>query len=460
MLGNNSYAWRTKDGWEMTFKEIDRLNRECVNSITEKIKKLRWEGKIKDTKESVNLMFKKSNKPSWYRENYNTGIPKLLWNEKMRTMHRTRGPLLSIFNGTLIDLACPSNLNIWWNIGSCLGLILVMQVVSGLFLTMHYSCDITTSFDSIVHIMRDVQYGWLLRYLHATGASFFFLIMYMHIGRSIYFSSFAAWKTFGVGLLLCFILIATAFVGYVLPWGQMSFWGATVITNLFSALPYVGKSLVVWLWGGFSVDSATLVRFYTFHFALPFLILGVSGLHIFFLHLDGSNNPLGLGTSADKVPFHWYFSIKDFVGFSVLLLCLLFLVFFEPQLLIECDNNIEANSLSTPSHIVPEWYFLFAYSILRSVNSALPGTGCLFLSLLLLLRLGPDLRCSMRSLSFYGPLKAFFWLHVSCFFLLTLGGSWPVALPFTKVTSSLSILYILYFLWMGLLKTFWERLLA
>jgi len=202
--------------------------------------------------------------------------------------------------------------------------------------------------------MRDVQYGWLLRYLHATGASFFFLVMYLHVGRSIYFSSFAAWKTFGVGLLLCFLLMATAFVGYVLPWGQISFWGATVITNLFSALPYVGKTLVIWLWGGFSVDSATLVRFYTFHFMLPFLIVGVSGLHIFYLHLDGSNNPLGLGSSADKVVFHWYFSRKDFVGFCILIISLLFLVFFNPQLLIECDNNIEANALVTPTHIVPE----------------------------------------------------------------------------------------------------------
>ena len=231
---------------------------------------------------------------------------------------------------------------------------LVVQIASGLFLSMHYSCDMSMSFDSVVHIMRDVQYGWFLRYLHATGASFFFLVMYLHVGRSIYFSSFAAWKTFGVGLLLCFLLMATAFVGYVLPWGQISFWGATVITNLFSALPYVGKTLVIWLWGGFSVDSPTLVRFYTFHFLLPFLMVGVSGIHIFYLHLDGSNNPLGLGSSADKVVFHWYFSIKDFVGFCILIISLLFLVFFDPQLLIECDNNIEANALVTPTHIVPE----------------------------------------------------------------------------------------------------------
>lgn len=295
--------------------------------------------------------------------------------------------------------------------------------------------------------------------MHANGASFFFLLLYAHIGRGIYFGSYTNKATWLVGVLLLLLVMATAFLGYVLPWGQISFWGATVITNLFSAIPYVGHTIVSWLWGGFSVENATLTRFYSLHFLLPFVISGSSILHIFYLHQTGSNNPLGVTSHADKLPFHWYYRVKDIVGFLVLIFCIMFIVFFYPLLLSEADNFIPANPLVTPPHILPEWYFLFAYSILRTITSKLGGVLALVSSILVLLTLSHTHFQAMKGLSFYGPVKGYFWRHVTVFILLTVGGSWPVSLPFTRVILCLSFLYFVFYFLIFLFRHFWDGLL-
>lgn len=253
------------------------------------------------------------------------------------------------------------------------------------------------------------------------------------------------------------MVMGTAFLGYVLPWGQISFWGATVITNLLRSLPFVGPDLVLWLWGGFAVENPTLSRFYALHFLFPFLIRGLSVIHIFLLHQTGSNNPLGLNSDPDKVPFHWYYSVKDVFGFTVFLSCFAFVIFFSPFLFFEADNFIEANPLITPPHILPEWYFLFAYAILRCIPTKLAGTGFLFLSILLLGFLAPTHNRAIKSLCWYGPLKFVFWRHVSCFFCLTIAGSWPVAEPYIFTTQILSTLYVSYFLSIGVFRALWEE---
>jgi len=358
-----------------------------------------------------------------------------------------------------VDLATPLNLNIWYNMGSCLGLVLGIQLFTGLLVAMHYSCDTSLAFASISTLVRDVNGGWALRTSHANGASFFILILFVHVGRSMYYGSFKMWSTFGVGICLALLVIGTAFLGYVLPWGQISFWGATVITNLLRALPWVGTDLVLWLWGGFAVDNPTLTRFFALHFLMPFVISSLSVIHIFFLHQTGSNNPIGLNRSPDKVPFHWYYSIKDTTGFLVFLSIFIYVIFFNPFLFFESDNFIEANPLVTPPHILPEWYFLFAYAILRCVPTKLAGTGYLFLSLLLLGFLRPTHNRCIKSLCWYGPLKFVFWVHVSCFLCLTMAGSWPVAAPFIITTQLLSTLYISYFFSIGMLRVLWEDLI-
>jgi len=351
-------------------------------------------------------------------------------------------------------------LSSWWNFGSCLGLILGIQILRGLFLAIHYTCDSSYSFSSLSHIIRDVYGGWFLRSIHANGASIFFVAIYAHIGRGIYYGSYiyiGVWFS-GVGLWL--LVIASAFLGYVLPWGQIRFWGATVITNLFRAVPYVGGSLVSWLWGGFAVDSPTLTRFFTFHFILPFVVSALILIHIFFLHQFGSNNPLGVSSHPDKVPFHWYFSIKDTFGFCILLWTLLFIVFFHPQVLGEADNFIPANPIVTPPHIVPEWYFLFAYAILRSVPSKLGGVAALVGSILILMILTITHYQAIKGLVYYGPVKAMFWFHVVVFLLLTAGGSWPVEAPYLILTRILAVLYFRFYALLGLYRFLWDLALS
>ncbi|YP_007625561.1 cytochrome b (mitochondrion) [Octodon degus] len=354
---------------------------------------------------------------------------------------RKSHPLIKIINHSFIDLPAPSNISAWWNFGSLLGVCLMLQIITGLFLAMHYTADTTTAFSSVTHICRDVNYGWLIRYLHANGASMFFILLYLHIGRGIYYGSFTFMETWNIGVLLLFAVMATAFMGYVLPWGQMSFWGATVITNLLSAIPYIGPNLVEWIWGGFSVDKATLTRFFAFHFILPFIITAMVMIHLLFLHETGSNNPSGLNSDSDKIPFHPYYTIKDILGFLFMLLTLMTLVLFTPDLLGDPDNYTPANPLNTPPHIKPEWYFLFAYAILRSIPNKLGGVLALVLSILILM-LFPMLHLSkQRSMSFRPLSQCLLWALVGNLIILTWIGGQPVEHPFITIGQLASAIY-------------------
>nr|WIL10208.1 cytochrome b [Amolops sinensis] len=358
---------------------------------------------------------------------------------------RKSHPLIKIVNGSFIDLPTPANISAWWNFGSLLGLCLIVQIATGLFLAMHYTADTSLAFSSIAHICRDVNNGWLLRNLHANGASFFFICIYFHIGRGLYYGSFLYKETWNIGVVLFFLVMATAFVGYVLPWGQMSFWGATVITNLLSAAPYIGPDLVQWIWGGFSVDNATLTRFFTFHFILPFAVAAVSVIHLLFLHQTGSSNPTGLNSNFDKVTFHPYFSYKDLLGFAIMLGALASLSTFAPNLLGDPDNFTPANPLVTPPHIKPEWYFLFAYAILRSIPNKLGGVLALLLSILVLLLIPITHTSKMRSLMFRPIAKTFFWALIATMMILTWIGGQPVEDPYIMIGQLASGLYFFIF---------------
>nr|YP_009306189.1 cytochrome b [Osphronemus goramy]AOP04447.1 cytochrome b [Osphronemus goramy] len=355
-------------------------------------------------------------------------------------------PLLKIANDALIDLPTPTSISAWWNFGSLLGLCLVIQILTGLFLAMHYTSDITMAFSSVAHICRDVNYGWMIRNLHANGASFFFICIYLHIGRGLYYGSYMNKETWNIGVILLLLTMMTAFVGYVLPWGQMSFWGATVITNLLSAIPYIGNTLVQWIWGGFSVDNATLTRFFAFHFLLPFIIAAATIIHLLFLHETGSNNPIGLNSNVDKISFHPYFSYKDLLGFAILLITLITLSLFSPNLLGDPDNFTPANPLVTPPHIKPEWYFLFAYAILRSIPNKLGGVLALLASILILMLI-PILHTSkQRSLTFRPISQLLFWILVADVAILTWIGGMPVEDPYIIIGQIASFLYFFLFL--------------
>nr|AFO85189.1 cytochrome b [Camaroptera brachyura] len=354
---------------------------------------------------------------------------------------RKNHPLLKIVNDALIDLPTPSNISSWWNFGSLLGLCLMTQIITGLLLAMHYTADTSLAFSSVMHICRDVQFGWLIRNLHANGASFFFICIYLHIGRGFYYGSYLNKETWNVGVLLLLALMATAFVGYVLPWGQMSFWGATVITNLFSAIPYIGQTLVEWAWGGFSVDNPTLTRFFAIHFLLPFVIAGLTLVHLTLLHESGSNNPLGIPSDCDKIPFHPYYSIKDILGFALMIILLVSLALFYPNTLGDPENFTPANPLATPPHIKPEWYFLFAYAILRSIPNKLGGVLALAASVLVLF-LMPLLHTSkLRSMTFRPLSQILFWALVANLLILTWVGSQPVEHPFIIIGQLASFTY-------------------
>nr|BAF48069.1 cytochrome b [Hynobius tokyoensis]BAF48070.1 cytochrome b [Hynobius tokyoensis]BAT32809.1 cytochrome b [Hynobius tokyoensis]BAT32810.1 cytochrome b [Hynobius tokyoensis]BAT32812.1 cytochrome b [Hynobius tokyoensis] len=370
---------------------------------------------------------------------------------------RKTHPLIKIINGSFVDLPTPSNLSSLWNFGSLLGICLITQIITGLFLAMHYTADTSSAFSSVAHICRDVNYGWLMRNIHANGASFFFICIYLHIGRGLYYGSYMYKETWNIGVILLFLVMATAFVGYVLPWGQMSFWGATVITNLLSAVPYIGDSLVQWIWGGFSVDKATLTRFFAFHFLFPFLIAGTSIIHLLFLHETGSNNPTGIYSNMDKVPFHPYFSYKDALGFLIMLTTLFILSLLTPNLLGDPDNFTPANPLVTPPHIQPEWYFLFAYAILRSIPNKLGGVLALLTSIIILMLIPMIHTSKQRSLTFRPMTQILFWLMVSNTLILTWIGGQPVEQPFIEIGQAASTLYFLLFLIIIPLTGWWEN---
>nr|AZA05028.1 cytochrome b [Anthrenus verbasci] len=367
-------------------------------------------------------------------------------------------PMTKIINNSLVDLPTPTNISAWWNFGSLLGICLMIQIITGIFLAMHYTPNIEMAFNSVSHICRNVNYGWLMRTLHANGASFFFICIYMHTGRGIYYSSYNLEMTWMVGVTILLLVMATAFLGYVLPWGQMSFWGATVITNLLSAIPYLGITIVQWIWGGFAVDNATLTRFFTLHFLMPFIVSAMVMIHLLMLHQTGSNNPMGTNSNMDKISFHPYFTSKDIVGFMLMIALLTILSLEFPYLLGDPDNFTPANPLVTPVHIQPEWYFLFAYAILRSIPNKLGGVIALVMSIMILYILPFTNKKIYQSMEFYPMNKILFWTFTSTVMLLTWIGARPVEDPYIMTGQSLTILYFFYFIINPMIFNLWDKI--
>nr|YP_010528121.1 cytochrome b [Rhyzodiastes puetzi]UXW64223.1 cytochrome b [Rhyzodiastes puetzi] len=377
----------------------------------------------------------------------------------MNKPQRITHPIMKIINSSLIDLPSPSNISLWWNFGSLLGLCLTIQIITGLFLSMHYSADMTLAFLNINHICRNVNLGWLIRTIHTNGASFFFICMYMHIGRGMYYGSYKLYYTWMIGMIIFFLSMGTAFLGYVLPWGQMSFWGATVITNLLSAIPYIGTILTQWIWGDFAINNATLTRFFTFHFLFPFIITSMVFIHLIFLHQTGSNNPLGLNSNIDKISFHPYFNFKDSITFIMLMLILTILTLTNPYYLSDPDNFIPANPLVTPIHIQPEWYFLFAYAILRSIPNKLGGVIALIMSITILMILPIFNFNKIQSLKFYPLNQHMYWSFMMIFILLTWIGMCPVEAPYILLGQYMTFFYFMFFLINPLIMKIWNLLL-
>jgi len=352
-------------------------------------------------------------------------------------------PIRAIGNNHIVDYPTPSNISYLWSYGSLAGMMLVVQLVTGIFLAMHYTAHVDRAFSSVEHIMRDVNYGWLVRYLHANGASFFFIVVYIHMFRGLYYGSYMhprehLWCS---GVVIYLLMMATAFIGYVLPWGQMSFWGATVITNLVSAIPGIGTEIVNWVWGGFSVDNPTLNRFYSLHYLLPFVIAGLARVHLVLLHQDGSNNPLGIASQTDRVPFYPYFYVKDLLGFIIRMFFYGRFVYFAPNAMGHPDNYILANSMVTPAHIVPEWYFLPFYAILRSIPDKLGGVIAMLAAILSLLTLPFTHGSEVRSPQFRPIFRKFYWMFIACFFLLMYIGACEVTYPFVEVGQIATVYY-------------------
>ncbi len=366
-------------------------------------------------------------------------MTKLRWN---------KDSILSFVDSHIIDYPTPINLNYMWSFGSTAGICLVIQIITGIFLAMHYTPHIDYAFLSVEHIMTDVNNGWLIRYTHANGASMFFIVVYCHIFRGLYYGSYISprGRLWASGVIIFLLMMATAFMGYVLPWGQMSFWGATVITNLFSAVPLVGQSIVEWLWGGFSVSNATLNRFYSLHYFMPFAIAGLVLVHLSLLHKDGSNNPLGINTNVDNIPFYPYFYVKDLFAFFILASFFSFFVFFYPNVLGHADNYIPANPLVTPAHIVPEWYFLPFYAILRSIPDKLGGVVAMISAILVLLLLPVINVSKIRSSKFRPIFGIAYWFLVSDFIILGWIGQKPVESPYIEIGMGATVFYFLFLL--------------
>lgn len=368
-------------------------------------------------------------------------------------------PILKIINKSLIDLPSPRNISFFWNYGSLLGLCLIIQIITGIFLSINYRTNIYLAFERINHINHNVTNGWIYRIIHANGASFFFICVYLHIGRNIYFESFINKITWFVGIIILLLIIITAFVGYVLPWGQISFWGATVITNLLSAIPYLGNNIVQWIWGGFSINNATLNRFFSFHFILPFVLIAFVIIHLIFLHTKGSRNPLNINNNFDKIPFHPYFSLKDLIGFTIFLIILILFSLKFPYLLNDFDNFIEANPIVTPPHIQPEWYFLFAYAILRSIPRKLGGVIALLISIIILFIIPFTFNKIIKGNSFYLINKILFYTFFNIFIILSWIGRNPIEDPYIIINQLISILYFIFFLTNPIINNIWNNLI-
>nr|YP_010338827.1 apocytochrome b [Madagascaria erythrocladioides]UNJ18777.1 apocytochrome b [Madagascaria erythrocladioides] len=375
-------------------------------------------------------------------------------------MQLIKRSLFSVINNHLINYPTPINIHYAWNFGFISAMCLIIQIITGVFLAMHYTPHIDLAFSSVEAVMRDVQYGWLLRYIHSNGASCFFIAVYIHILRGLYFGSYTSPREFVwlIGVLLFFLMIITAFLGYILPWGQMSLWGATVITNLVSAVPIVGDSIVIWLWGDFSVSNATLNRFFSLHYLLPFLIAAASLIHLALLHQDGSGNPLGVESNVDKISIYPYFFLKDFVGLIAFILFFSVLVYYAPNFLGHNDNYIAANPMVTPEHIVPEWYFLPFYAILRSVPHKLGGVVIMIAAILVLALLPWIHSTEIRSSRFRPLYKYLYWSWVACCLILGWIGGMPVEQPYVIIGQLAGIYYFFYFLFilpsLGKLESF------
>nr|YP_011036717.1 cytochrome b [Xestocephalus iguchii]WRK21321.1 cytochrome b [Xestocephalus iguchii] len=372
---------------------------------------------------------------------------------------RKKNIMLETISNSIIDLPAPLNLSSWWNMGSILGLCMMIQLISGIILSMHYNSSTELAFNSIDHIMRNMNYGWTMRIIHSNGASLFFSCMFLHVGRGMYYGSYKMEKTWTVGTLILLLTMATAFMGYVLPWGQMSFWGATVITNLMSAIPYIGSTLVTWIWGGFSVDSATLSRFFSIHFTLPFIIMMMIIIHLMFLHVSGSNNPIGLNSMIDKIPFHPYFSIKDMVGFSIIMMMFTMMTLSKPFILMDPDNFTPANPMITPIHIKPEWYFLFAYAILRSIPNKLGGVIALLMSIMMLMSLPFSIKSKFMGMQFYLPSQLNMWTFTTTTMMLTWIGAQPIIQPYEGMSILLTNMYFMFFILEPIMSKMWDKII-
>nr|YP_009310848.1 Cobp [Saccharomyces cariocanus]AJG03019.1 apocytochrome b [Saccharomyces paradoxus]AKL82712.1 apocytochrome b [Saccharomyces paradoxus]AOT85169.1 Cobp [Saccharomyces cariocanus]AQX35867.1 apocytochrome b [Saccharomyces paradoxus]AQX35895.1 apocytochrome b [Saccharomyces paradoxus] len=355
---------------------------------------------------------------------------------------------LSLVNSYVIDSPQPSSINYWWNMGSLLGLCLVIQILTGIFMAMHYSSNIELAFSSVEHIMRDTHNGYILRYLHANGASFFFMVMFMHMAKGLYYGSYRSPRVtlWNVGVIIFILTIATAFLGYCCVYGQMSHWGATVITNLFSAIPFVGNDIVSWLWGGFSVSNPTIQRFFALHYLVPFIIAAMVIMHLMALHIHGSSNPLGITGNLDRIPMHSYFIFKDLVTVFLFMLILALFVFYSPNTLGHPDNYIPGNPLVTPASIVPEWYLLPFYAILRSIPDKLLGVITMFAAILVLLVLPFTDRSVVRGNTFKVLSKFFFFIFVFNFVLLGQIGACHVEVPYVLMGQIATFIYFAYFL--------------
>lgn len=367
--------------------------------------------------------------------------------------------ILIIINKSLIKLPTPININIWWNFGSLLGIILLIQIIRGLFLSIHYCANTMLSFNNIIHIIQNVNNGWFFRLIHINGASFFFIFIYIHIGRGLYYKSFIIIKPWMIGVIIFILSIATAFIGYVLPWGQISFWGATVITNLISTIPYIGQLIVEWIWGRFSVRNPTLNRFYSFHFIMPFIILIIVIIHLLFIHELGSRNPLGINRKLNIITFNIYFTLKDIYGFIITLLIFNIIILLNPYILSDPENFIIANSIITPIHIQPEWYFLFAYTILRTIPNKLGGVLGLIISIIILFILPLLTFNKFQSSKFYPINKFIYWNFINIIIILTWLGAKPIEVPFIYLRQLITLIYFLFYFTNNIIINKWDLLI-